>query len=312
MQARRHDCSAKWAEILITEFSRQANIETDLGIPSSLVAPPVTGSVLALAQSQVRFMDIFAVPLFEGLSQVLPEMDFSVYELKTNRDVWNGKVEAFNINAESMVVRMAGGVSPNERPRPRDTAPSLHRLRTSSAPGEGRSSSGSHRGLAPVLGTVMMESDVPDSRSHSTLFSGGVSPEVRSGGLGSPVIDSRRSSVTIQHTQSEDGNSTAVTVVVTQPRPPTGDYTFAEEEFHEKRPTYQHSTEHLRADTPGASTISDRPRSSPPDLGDSSDHSCSKGCCATTTVTTGTLQRRSSRFFAKVKLWPWRREQSDG
>ena len=51
-QARKHECSARWATILIEEFSRQANIERDLGIPSSLVTPPVTGSVIALVKLQ--------------------------------------------------------------------------------------------------------------------------------------------------------------------------------------------------------------------------------------------------------------------
>ncbi|KAF8545148.1 hypothetical protein BDD12DRAFT_800572 [Trichophaea hybrida] len=280
--ARKHKCSAAWATILIDEFARQANMEHDLGIPSSLVAPPVTGSVVALAKSQVGFMNLFAIPLFENLSKVLPEMTFSVEELMANKDSWSKKIEADE-----------GSNQPRAVPS------------STIAPSDQRSAGGN-----AVLGTALMDSDMPRSNANTSLSGS----DIRSG-LTSPRSPDGRSGVAVpQHTHSANGNATAVTVVVTHPKQKSA-RTNGYGPVSEKRPTYQHSTEHLRAGaTSEASKSPDRPRSSPPDLGDCSDHSCSKGCCNTTAVvTSGAMQRRSSRFFKKVKLWKsWRKEPSDG
>ncbi|RPA78721.1 HD-domain/PDEase-like protein [Ascobolus immersus RN42] len=91
--ARDHGCAAQWAKILIDEFSRQATMESDLGIPSALAVKPVTGSMLALSRSQVGFMTLFAIPLFENLTEVLPELQFSVRQLRLNIKKWQWKVK---------------------------------------------------------------------------------------------------------------------------------------------------------------------------------------------------------------------------
>ena len=268
-------------------------MERDLGIPSSLVAPPVTGSVVALAKSQVGFMNLFAIPLFENLSKVLPEMSFSVRELNANKDSWSQKIELYAAQA-------AAAAAAEEKPAVGAKAapsasggPSGH-LAPPNGPGSLH--------LPQVLGTALMDSDMP----HSDASISG--SDVRSG------ITSLRS---VEHVHSGNGNVAAtsvraLTLVVTHSKKPSRANGYGM--VSEKRPTYQHSTEHLRA-VPNESALSpDRPRSSPPDLGDCSDHSCSKGCCGTTAVvTSGAMERRSSRFFKKVKLWKgWRKEPSDG
>lgn len=80
--------------MLMEEFSRQANMESDLGImKSALAMKPVTGSMLALANSQVGFMKLFAIPLFKNLTEVLPELQFSVEQLNQNMSRWQRKVQ---------------------------------------------------------------------------------------------------------------------------------------------------------------------------------------------------------------------------
>lgn len=268
-------------------------MEHDLGIPSSLVAPPVTGSVVALAKSQVGFMNLFAIPLFENLSKVLPEMTFSVEELMANKDSWSKKIDLYTAQTLQDKQTVEGSIQPRA-------------VQSSTiAPSDQRSAGGN-----AVLGTALMDSDMPRSDANTSLSGS----DIRSG-LTSPRSQDGRSGVAVpQHTHSGNGNATAVTVVVTHPKQKPA-RTNGYGPVSEKRPTYQHSTEHLRAGAPSeASSSPDRPRSSPPDLGDCSDHSCSKGCCNTTAVvTSGTMQRRSSRFFKKVKLWKsWRKEPSDG
>jgi hypothetical protein len=68
-------------------------MESDLGIPSALAVKPVTGSMLALSKSQVGFMTLFAIPLFQNLTDVLPELSFSVQQLEQNIKKWKWKVK---------------------------------------------------------------------------------------------------------------------------------------------------------------------------------------------------------------------------
>ncbi|EPS38709.1 hypothetical protein H072_7532 [Dactylellina haptotyla CBS 200.50] len=86
--ARRYDIAAQWAVILTDEFARQASLETDLKIPSSLAVAPVQGSSIALGKSQVGFMKLFAAPLFQSIADVMPEMSFGIAEVNANMAIW--------------------------------------------------------------------------------------------------------------------------------------------------------------------------------------------------------------------------------
>jgi 3',5'-cyclic-nucleotide phosphodiesterase len=185
---------------------------------------------------------------------------------------------------------------------------------TAASPPAARSAQSTHRpstanrrhNLPPVLGTALMEADIPASDAEAS----NTGSDVRSG-VASPRSNDSRSGIAGQRS-----NATALTVVVTHPKRNSA-RTNGYGPVSEKRPSYQHSTEHLRAGAPSVAPSPDRPRSSPPDLGDlgdCSDQSFSKVCCSTTAIATaGTMERRSSRFFKKVKLWKgWRKEPSDG
>lgn len=50
--------------------------------------PPELGNVLKLATGQIGFMSIFALPLFEGVSDLLPQMIYTVRQIKFNQSVW--------------------------------------------------------------------------------------------------------------------------------------------------------------------------------------------------------------------------------
>jgi len=79
--------------ILTDEFSRQASMERDLGIPTALFAAPVR-EIVALGKSQIGFMNMFAIPLFQGVTNIMPEMQFCVDELHQNVAAWEGKIAA--------------------------------------------------------------------------------------------------------------------------------------------------------------------------------------------------------------------------
>lgn len=77
--------------ILTDEFARQASMEQDLGIPSALFAAPVR-EIIELGKSQIGFMNMFAIPLFQGVTDVMPAMAFCVEELQRNKAGWEEKI----------------------------------------------------------------------------------------------------------------------------------------------------------------------------------------------------------------------------
>ncbi|KAI0840445.1 HD-domain/PDEase-like protein [Hypoxylon sp. FL0890] len=90
--ARKHEAALQWMYILCDEFSRQATMENDIGIPSSLISPPKK-DFLSLAQAQLGFMNMFAIPLFQGVADVFPAMRYTVDELEINKSLFEKTVE---------------------------------------------------------------------------------------------------------------------------------------------------------------------------------------------------------------------------
>ena len=77
--------------ILTDEFARQASMEQDLGIPTALFAAPVR-EIIELGKSQIGFMNMFAIPLFQGVTDIMPGMEFCVDELHCNKKAWEEKI----------------------------------------------------------------------------------------------------------------------------------------------------------------------------------------------------------------------------
>jgi hypothetical protein len=68
-------------------------MEEELGIPTCLFGgPPSPGDLIKLGESQQGFMDVFARPLFESVSGVLPSMSFSIAELERNKQIWEQRI----------------------------------------------------------------------------------------------------------------------------------------------------------------------------------------------------------------------------
>lgn len=86
--------AAKWSDILQLEFANQGIMEKDVGIPTTLFGgPPEPKNIVKLANSQIGFMNIFARPLFESVTDILPAMVFAVDEIKENQELWKSKIE---------------------------------------------------------------------------------------------------------------------------------------------------------------------------------------------------------------------------
>lgn len=90
--ARKHDTALQWNHILSDEFARQATMETELGIQSSLMAPPKK-DVISRSKAQLGFMNLFAIPLFQGVADILPAMQYCVDELEINKTLFDRMIE---------------------------------------------------------------------------------------------------------------------------------------------------------------------------------------------------------------------------
>ncbi|OLN81787.1 3',5'-cyclic-nucleotide phosphodiesterase regA [Colletotrichum chlorophyti] len=89
--ARKHETALKWMHILSDEFSRQASMESELDIASSLLSPPKK-DLMSLSKAQLSFMNMFAIPLFQGVADILPAMRYTVDELEINKSLFEQRI----------------------------------------------------------------------------------------------------------------------------------------------------------------------------------------------------------------------------
>ncbi|CAK4033520.1 cAMP-specific 3, 5 -cyclic phosphodiesterase 4D [Lecanosticta acicola] len=102
--ARPFEIAARWAKILMNEFSRQGELEHQLQIPTCLFGgPPDREDLLAAAQSQKGFLNLFGFPLFRGVAEIMPNISCSLPCLENNKDTWEQKI------SDEKVRREAGG-----------------------------------------------------------------------------------------------------------------------------------------------------------------------------------------------------------
>ncbi|RYP01895.1 hypothetical protein DL764_006042 [Monosporascus ibericus] len=110
--ARKYEAALKWMHILCDEFSRQASMESEIGIPSSLISPPKK-DFESLAKAQLGFMNMFAIPLFQGVADVLPPMQYTTDELEVNKALFEKQVEEIPGVCEDRRKRLTEGtISP--------------------------------------------------------------------------------------------------------------------------------------------------------------------------------------------------------
>lgn len=84
-------------------------MEKELDLPTCLFGgPPDRGDVIKMAESQIGFMNIFAGPLFEGMTNILPPMSFGNKEMGANRSVWERKIDIERARRGSVSPRPVG------------------------------------------------------------------------------------------------------------------------------------------------------------------------------------------------------------
>lgn len=93
-------------------------MEKDVGIPTTLFGgPPELGNLIKLGHSQNSFMNIFARPLFEAVTNVLPAMDFAVKEMTANQEIWKEKIQLETAKQDLRATKVKGTVDTPLSPR---------------------------------------------------------------------------------------------------------------------------------------------------------------------------------------------------
>jgi 3',5'-cyclic-nucleotide phosphodiesterase len=88
--ARPWKVAEKWTQILQEEFANQGEMEREVGMETALFGgPPELGNIYKLATGQIGFMSIFALPLFEGISDLLPQLQFTADHIRRNQAKWH-------------------------------------------------------------------------------------------------------------------------------------------------------------------------------------------------------------------------------
>ncbi|EEP81816.1 conserved hypothetical protein [Uncinocarpus reesii 1704] len=84
----------KWTDILQLEFANQGRMEAEIGMETALFGgPPELGNFVKKANGQIGFMNIFALPLFDGVADVLPDMAFAANEIRRNKAIWQKLID---------------------------------------------------------------------------------------------------------------------------------------------------------------------------------------------------------------------------
>lgn len=82
---RPRDLYLRWGAKIADEFYMQGDKERSLGMPCS---PFMDRFAPAIAKGQIAFMNFIVVPLFECISEFLPDMQFAVEMTEQNKSYW--------------------------------------------------------------------------------------------------------------------------------------------------------------------------------------------------------------------------------
>lgn len=92
--ARPFSVAEKWTDILQQEFANQGVMEENIGMETALFGgPPEIGNFGRKAKGQIGFMNFFALPLFDGVADILPDMAFAANEIRRNKIIWQKLID---------------------------------------------------------------------------------------------------------------------------------------------------------------------------------------------------------------------------
>eukprot|EP00347_Sterkiella_histriomuscorum_P006963 403350769 len=86
-----------WALKILQEFFQQGDKERALGLEITLLCDRKTTNV---GKSQIGFIDFVVIPYFDAISRILPEMSYTVDQLRINKEQWARTVDHYENEKE--------------------------------------------------------------------------------------------------------------------------------------------------------------------------------------------------------------------
>jgi 3',5'-cyclic-nucleotide phosphodiesterase len=219
--ARPWKVAEKWTQILQEEFANQGEMEREVGMETALFGgPPELGNVYKLATGQIGFMSIFALPLFEGISDLLPQLEFTADHIRRNQAQWQKlsndelKKQGLPIENRAEITVSPRSHSPATESTDTEKARANSDLKSPMSSTDTASASINENTIEPVVspdttgpqieitGTPLAPSDIPSRKSSSAMpemsyFSIPGAPESHRGSIGtqyfSPLSESSTS-----------------------------------------------------------------------------------------------------------------------
>jgi hypothetical protein len=182
-------------------------------MPSCLFGgPPVRDDIIKLGESQIGFMNIFACPLFEAVTDILPAMRFAVDEILANKAVWERKIDTArqkkrkspNLSLELPSASFTVDTTPS--PFSGGPTRSIAEI-TAPAPAHGVSYEAGRRGSSASIHTTVVES------RRSSLGGEKGSRRTSAGGLAGQIASSTREN---QGSRRGSGDASLTAILVTQ------------------------------------------------------------------------------------------------
>ncbi|RXK39929.1 hypothetical protein M231_02724 [Tremella mesenterica] len=97
------DVSEHWSSVLLEEWAIQASLEQELDLPVSVIA---SADAALQAKGQVGFIDLFTLPLFEAVADVLPELQCYAILCAENRDLWQKRLQSFSLDSQQAATKL--------------------------------------------------------------------------------------------------------------------------------------------------------------------------------------------------------------
>ncbi|KAL7410856.1 hypothetical protein BDY24DRAFT_343673 [Mrakia frigida] len=89
-QTRPHEVSKHWSTVLLEEWTNQAELESGLQLPVSVVK---NADAAIQAKGQIGFLDLFVYPLFSASATVMPQLSVYVSCCSDNRAIWADRLQ---------------------------------------------------------------------------------------------------------------------------------------------------------------------------------------------------------------------------
>jgi len=91
-EIRPSNIAKRWASLVMQEFLRQNQKETDMSLP---ITPFMDPNKVIIAKEEINFITNLCLPIYKTLEGILPALSVAMKKMMKNLDQWNSRLENF-------------------------------------------------------------------------------------------------------------------------------------------------------------------------------------------------------------------------